>query len=456
MPKTTKTSQPAQQSPASASKKPASKTPKNQKAKQSKLPKGIFTRTSDILWIMWTDEHGKQKRVSTGTTDVEIAKTLLQRQRDRVLVIKHPELAAHYEHIARNECGLLDFLQNIYYKSTDAGELKSFESRKTILNKFSRFYCPNTDENGERIDKPLYLLTISDLMEYQRKQIAEGVKPGTMNRHRSHIKVMLKYARDTGYFPKLSYKIIDETDSYRKLTEEQLRRRAFSAADIIKILETAKKSKQCPDLYDVIRIGLLTGLRKSNITKMPWSAVNFEQKLIYAPPKGKGKAIQIIPMSEPLKEVLEARFKNKRCDYVFYMPDTMKPPKNAYRTAWEGLLDKLGIRKKWKKGETRVKENSDIVFHTLRRSFSSHLEDRGTPVTIIQKLLGHAHVSTTERYLAQIRPITDRVDVLNGLGPLVGIVPPPPEPVEIDDEKYAEQVFGDFEIFDDFGDDFGD
>ena len=66
---------------------------------------------------------------------------------------------------------------------------------------------------------------------------------------------------------------------------------------------------------------------------------------------------------------------------------------------------------------TAAKERAGILkpgsIHALRHSFATHLVDRGTDVTIIQKIMGHNDIKTTMRYLH-----TSNKDLLKILSPL--------------------------------------
>ncbi len=57
-----------------------------------------------------------------------------------------------------------------------------------------------------------------------------------------------------------------------------------------------------------------------------------------------------------------------------------------------------GLQKAVKTAARRAARDKRVNAHTLRHSFATHMLENGTNIRIIQKLLGHADVKTTEIY----------------------------------------------------------
>jgi site-specific recombinase XerD len=61
-------------------------------------------------------------------------------------------------------------------------------------------------------------------------------------------------------------------------------------------------------------------------------------------------------------------------------------------------MDESGFQKGIRAAKHKVGIDKRITSHTLRHSFATHLLEAGTNIRVVQKLLGHADVKTTEIY----------------------------------------------------------
>ncbi|WP_269764220.1 tyrosine-type recombinase/integrase [Ghiorsea bivora] len=61
-------------------------------------------------------------------------------------------------------------------------------------------------------------------------------------------------------------------------------------------------------------------------------------------------------------------------------------------------MNQSNLQKAIKSAKEKAGINKRVTSHTLRHSFATHLLEAGTNIRVVQKLLGHADVKTTETY----------------------------------------------------------
>ena len=141
----------------------------------------------------------------------------------------------------------------------------------------------------------------------------------------------------------------------------------------------------------MLEIIYATGARISEITSLELKQINFEECIIRV--TGKGKKDRIIPIGNTALEALKLYVynyraflvKNVTCDYVFLNKNGTKISRQGFFKILKDLANKSGI-------------NKEISPHTLRHSFATNLLNNGADLRVIQELLGHENLETTEIY----------------------------------------------------------
>ena len=84
-------------------------------------------------------------------------------------------------------------------------------------------------------------------------------------------------------------------------------------------------------------------------------------------------------------------------------------------------IDRITVWKMIKEYARQAGITKNISPHTLRHSFATHLLDNGADLRVIQEMMGHANISSTDRYMhvskAHIQKAFDAFHPSNQLGP---------------------------------------
>lgn len=126
------------------------------------------------------------------------------------------------------------------------------------------------------------------------------------------------------------------------------------------------------------------GLRVSEILSLKKQDINFEEKLIYIK-LAKGKRDRFVKIPESLAEELKS--------YCHLIQDEILFPSNR-----GGKLTKKTISKIVDNSAKKAGILKEVYPHLLRHSFATHLLESGVDLRIIQKLLGHSDIKTTQIY----------------------------------------------------------
>ena len=134
------------------------------------------------------------------------------------------------------------------------------------------------------------------------------------------------------------------------------------------------------------------GLRVSELVSLKISNIEHDDRIIKV--SGKGKKQRIIPLSKTLYKYLK--------DYVKYIRSKQTPNKEnidiVFLNRRDKKLSRVMIFNIVKKYSNLAGISKNVSPHTFRHSFATHLVEGGADLRVVQEMLGHANISTTEIY----------------------------------------------------------
>jgi integrase/recombinase XerD len=141
----------------------------------------------------------------------------------------------------------------------------------------------------------------------------------------------------------------------------------------------------------ILELLYAAGLRISELTALDVDDIDLEDATVRC--VGKGSKERIVPLGRTAVDALRRYFREARP----ILARAASGPA-AFLNARGTRLTRQGCWKLVKKHAARAQLHRRISPHTLRHSFATHLLDGGADIRVVQELLGHASVSTTQVY----------------------------------------------------------
>ncbi len=270
-----------------------------------------------------------------------------------------------------NNIYISDFLS---YLEVEANYSKNtINSYENDLNKFEEYYK----------NKDLLKITSKDIEKYI--QTLSDLAPTTVSHNISSLKTFYSYFLKQGRIsnnptdgiksPKLgihlpTYLTIDEVN---KLLDIEVTD-AFSSRN-----------------KAILELMYATGLRISEVISLEFKNIDYDECIIRV--MGKGSKERIVPVNDYAIKYLKEYIDN-------YRPELVKNEINNYifLNNHGRMLTRQGIFKMIKNYAALKNIKKTIGPHTLRHTFATHLLENGADLRVIQELLGHSDISTTQIY----------------------------------------------------------
>ena len=133
------------------------------------------------------------------------------------------------------------------------------------------------------------------------------------------------------------------------------------------------------------------GLRVSELISLQLSQVGFNQGIVRV--LGKGNKERLVPMGEEALSWLQRYMQGTRMDLLRNVPsDVLFPSRRGQQMTRQAFWYRIKIYAR------RVPIHSPLSPHTLRHAFATHLLNHGADLRVVQLLLGHSDLTTTQIY----------------------------------------------------------
>lgn len=234
---------------------------------------------------------------------------------------------------------------------------------------------------------------IADLLSDMRKR---GYVGATTNRSLVLLRYMFNLARKWK-----TPGVRENPTAGLALAPEVQRQRFLSPAEIGRLV-AAIETDENRVAAQAITLLLLTGARKSEVTKAKWEYVDWDKCTLFVPIAKSGRP-RAIALSAAAVDLLRSVERVAGNPYVFLSPMNGKPCLTL-QSEWERISRRAGL--------------TGVRLHDLRHTYASFLINKGVSLFVVQGLLGHASAKTTQRY-AHLAPKT-LLDAAEIVGTLVG------------------------------------
>lgn len=226
----------------------------------------------------------------------------------------------------------------------------------------------------------------ADVQQYLADRYSEGKSPRSTARMLSCLRGFYRWMLRERRISEDPTALIDNMKLGRSLPK------SLSEQDVDKLLNAP--DPQVPiELRDRAMLELLyaTGLRVSELVSLTLSQVNQRQGVVRT--FGKGSKERLVPVGEQALEWLQRYLQEGRPELL---------PRGASDVLFPSRRGKQMTRQTFWHRITRYAQQADIQApvspHVLRHAFATHLLNHGADLRVVQMLLGHSDLSTTQIY----------------------------------------------------------
>jgi integrase/recombinase XerD len=237
----------------------------------------------------------------------------------------------------------------------------------------------------------------ADLRDYLATLAGRGFAASSTARRLSAVRQLYRFLYAEGHRKDDPAAIIEGPKRGRPLPK------VLSVAEVDRLIATARQAVAAPDqgelerlrarrLLCLLELLYATGLRVSELVALPASTARRDERMLIV--RGKGGKERLVPLNGAAKAAMR--------DYLAGLADAGRAAQSKWLFASfgeAGHLTRQHAARELKELAVAAGLRAERVSpHVLRHAFASHLLQNGADLRIVQTLLGHADISTTQIY----------------------------------------------------------
>ncbi len=232
------------------------------------------------------------------------------------------------------------------------------------------------------IKKDLNTVNEEDIRDYLEYLNLKKENATSVRRKISTFKTFYKFLYNNGYMNKKDYPMV--RIAYPK-AEKKLPKFVYYN-DLLEIIEESSKTNDGIRDRLIIEMLYATGVRVSELVNIKYDNIDFENKRIIV--TGKGNKQRVVYFGDYALEILNKYIKThdkNEDNYLFTNSKGGKITDRGIRYIINNIMSKLSVK-------------THVTPHVLRHTFATDMLNNGCDIKVVQELLGHSSLRTTEVY----------------------------------------------------------
>ncbi|MBE3595479.1 MAG: tyrosine recombinase XerC [Hydrogenibacillus sp.] len=232
-------------------------------------------------------------------------------------------------------------------------------------------------------------VTVDHARRYVADLLRAGYAPRSVARRLSALRAFFHFLLREGAVTMNPFGALRSPKRARRLPK------ALYIPEVESLLEASSRGDTPLELRDRAMFELLyaSGIRVGELVGLKLSDLDFSQGLVTV--TGKGGRTRIVPFGRAAHAALRRYLAEARPAFMVKAPEAHP---YVFVNARGGPLTDRSVRRRIARARLLSGISLKATPHTLRHSFATHLLDGGADIRVVQEMLGHVNLSTTQIY----------------------------------------------------------